>query len=58
MVVGFYLLFHNIENACDILLECLPNFNGYTEDEFKNWLTNFSSRKFNSDLINLLYEDF
>lgn len=58
VALDFIYFFHNIENVCDILLECLPDFNGYTEDEFKNWLTNFTSRKFNSDLINLLYEDF
>lgn len=49
--------FTSIDEAKEILKYCLPNFKGYSEEEFKMWLLTFSPRAFQKDLINALYDD-
>ena len=36
--------FTSIEEAKEVLKHCIPDFKGYSEEEFKIWLMNFSPR--------------
>ena len=49
--------FTSIEEAKEVLKHCIPDFKGYSEEEFKMWLMNFSPRIFQKDLVEALYDD-
>jgi len=49
--------FTSIEEAKEVLKHCIPDFKGYSEEEFKIWLMNFSPQIFQKDLVEALYDD-